>query len=328
MSTGSPSSSDSQTTMQPSESERFVYVLPHEAYSSDDEVSLFELWNILWDGKWIGFAITLICATTTAIVSLNMTEWYRAEVLLAPAEERRSGDVRSALGNLGGLAGLAGISVGGGGNVEAIAILRSRGFIREFIEDLDLMPVLFADQWDVAAGEWKSADPDERPDVREAVKFFHDSVLTVSEDIQTGLVTLAIEWTDPAVAADWASTLVDRLNDRMRAQALWDAETNVAYLQETLASTSLVAMQQSIGRLLETEMQKLMLARGNEQFSFKVLDPAQEPRQRSRPKRTLMVILAILFGGVVSVFAIFVRHGLRRRSKASSQSDAPKSPSP
>lgn len=312
MNTGSTGPSDTQSTVQPGSQERLVYVVPQDAYGSDDEISLLEIWNILWGGKWIGIAITLLCAVTAAIVSLNMTEWYRAEVLLAPAEERRSGDARSALGNLGGLAGLAGISVGGGGNVEAVAVLRSRGFIREFIDDLDLMPVLFADEWDASTGDWKSQDPDERPDIRDGVKFFQDNVLTVSEDNQTRLVTLAVEWTDPSVAAEWAKLLVDRLNARMRSEALREAETNVAYLQEELGSTSLVTLQQTIGRLLEGEMQKLMLARGNEQFSFKVLDPAYEPKQRSRPRRTLMVLAAIALGGLISVFVIYVRHALKQ----------------
>ena len=312
MNTGSPGPSDTRPTVQPADQERLVYVVPQDAYGSDDEISLLELWNILWEGKWIGIAITLLCAVTAAIVSLNMTEWYRAEVLLAPAEERRSGDARSALGNLGGLASRAGISVGGGGNVEAVAVLRSREFTREFIEDLELMPVLYADEWDASTGDWKSQDLDERPDIRDGVKFFQDNVLTVSEDNQTRLVTLAVEWTDPAVAAEWARLLVDRLNARMRSEALREAETNVGYLQEELGSTSLVTLQQTIGRLLETEMQKLMLARGNEQFSFKVLDPAVEPKRRSRPNRTLMVALSIVLGGMLSVFVIFVKHAVRR----------------
>jgi hypothetical protein len=73
-------------------------------------------------------------------------EWYRAEVLLAPADEK---DSASLGGQLGGLAALAGVRVGSGGeSAEAIAVLRSREFAREFIEDFDLLTVFFADEWD------------------------------------------------------------------------------------------------------------------------------------------------------------------------------------
>jgi uncharacterized protein involved in exopolysaccharide biosynthesis len=61
------------------------------------------------------------------------------------------------------------------------------------------------------------------PDVRDAVKYFHKRVLKVSEEGSTGLVTLAIEWTDPDIAAEWASLLVRRLNDRLRERALQEA---------------------------------------------------------------------------------------------------------
>lgn len=315
MTTSAPGPRDGDAPTHPSSGERLVYVVPRDGgHDADDEISLIDLWNILWDGKWIGITLTLALAIATAAYSLTMTEWYRSEVLLAPAEDRTSsgsGGAAAALGGLGGLAGLAGIRVGSN-NVEAVAVLRSRGFAREFITDLNLMPVLLAEEWDADANDWIAEDSVDRPDIRNAVKFFQDNVLNVSEDNQAGLVTVGVEWTDPEIAAEWATLLVERLNDRMRQEALQEAETNVAYLQETLVATSLVTLQQSIGRLLETEMQKLMLARGNEQFSFKVLDPAEPPMRRSRPARTLMVALAIVLGGMLSLLVIFVRHAVRK----------------
>jgi hypothetical protein len=52
------------------------------------------------------------------------------------------------------------------------------------------------------------------------------------------MVTLAIEWTQPEVAAEWANALVQRLNRRLRERALREAETNVAYLQAEMARTN------------------------------------------------------------------------------------------
>jgi len=49
-----------------------------------------------------------------------------------------------------------------------------------------------------------------------------------------------------------------------------------------------------------------------------VLDPAEVPKERVRPKRTLMVALAIMLGGMLSVLVIFLRHGLRRRERGDS----------
>jgi uncharacterized protein involved in exopolysaccharide biosynthesis len=294
----------------PGSGERLVYVMPEQGFgaTTDDEISLRELWDILWRGKWIIIAVTAVFAVASVAYALVQTEWYRAEVLLAPAEERSAQGLG---GQLGGLAALAGVSVGGGGSVEPIAVLKSREFARAFIEDFDLVPVFFHEQWDAASGAWLGDDPEQWPEIRDAIKYLHDNVLNVSQELDTGLVTLAIEWTNPEVAAEWAKELVVRLNERLRERALKEAETNVAYLQAELAQTSVVTLQQSIGRLLESELQKLMLARGNEEFAFRVIDAASPPKERVRPKRALIAVVGTILGGMLAVFGVFLLYGLR-----------------
>ena len=287
--------------------QQIVYVMPQDAVPShsDDAIDLILLWRTIWNGKWIVVAITAAFALAAVTYALLATEWYRAEVLLAPAEDDSMGGVAA---QLGGLASLAGISVGSGGStVESIAVLKSREFAREFIEDQDLLTVLLADQWDADTKRWKGSDPKKWPDIRDAVKVFDDDIRSVREDKLTGLVTLSIEWTDPKVAADWANALVTRLNDRMREKAIVEADTNVKFLRRELESTDVVTLQQSIGRLLESELQKLMLARGNQEFAFRVMDRADPPKRRSSPKRALLVALATLFGGIVATLAVVLR---------------------
>jgi len=249
--------------------------------------------------------------------ALIATEWYSADVLLLPAEERSTQGLGGLAGQLGGLASLAGVSVGGGSNIEPLAVLRSRDFTRAFIEDKNLLTVLFSGDWDEEAQRWKFEDPEDWPDLRDAVKYFQEEVRSVDEDISPGLVTLTIEWTDRDTAAEWANLLVKRLNERMRQKALQDAETNVAYLQEELANTSVVTLQQSIGSLLETELQKLMLARGNEEFAFRVIDRAEAPKERSKPNRILLVAFAVIVGGMISMFIVLIRHVIRKNKNAS-----------
>ena len=290
-----------------SAAQQIVYVMPQDAVPShsDDAIDLIVLWRTIWNGRWIVVAITAVFALAAVTYALLATEWYRAEVLLAPAEDDSMGGVAA---QLGGLASLAGISVGSGGStVESIAVLKSREFAREFIEDQDLLTVLLADQWDADTKRWKGSDPKKWPDIRDAVKVFDDDIRSVREDKLTGLVTLSIEWTDPKVAADWANALVSRLNDRMREKAIVEADTNVKFLRRELESTDVVTLQQSIGRLLESELQKLMLARGNQEFAFRVMDRADPPKRRSSPKRALLVALATLFGGIVATLAVVLR---------------------
>ena len=212
-----------------------------------------------------------------------------------------------ALSQLGGLASLAGINVGGGTSETPVAVLRSKDFAREFIDDKQLLPVLLADQWDAVTGKWKQTDPGKQPDIRDAVKFFDEQVRAVTEDKKTGLITLAITWTDSAVSAEWANELVKRVNDRLQRQSLEESERNIKYLQSEITSTNVAALQQSLGKVLESEMQKMLLARGNEEFAFKIVDHAVAQKRRAKPQRGLVVIVSALLGALLAIVAILVR---------------------
>src|SRR5690606_4504901 len=72
---------------------------------SEEEIDLIDLWRILWRRKWIVFAFAAFFGMSGALYSLSATEWYRAEVLLSPAEQKGT---QGLSGQLGGLARLAG----------------------------------------------------------------------------------------------------------------------------------------------------------------------------------------------------------------------------
>jgi uncharacterized protein involved in exopolysaccharide biosynthesis len=190
----------------------------------DDEIDLWELWDTVWSGRWLIIAITALFAVGGVTYALLAQQWWRADVVLAPADKKA---IPGALGQLGGLASLAGVSIGGGGDQEPLAVLQSRGFAREFITEQNLMPVLFKDL--------KSDGPP--PDIRDAVRIF-EGIRSVSDDKKTGLVTLGIRWKDPETAANWANLMVQRLNARLRAQALAESQRNVDFLQRARCRSS------------------------------------------------------------------------------------------
>lgn len=293
--------------MSPDPGARLVYVVSPDAAKANDEVDLFKLWGILWRSRWLIVGVAIAFGLGGGIYSLFLPPAYTASVVLAPVKE----DPLSGLASqLGGLASLAGLGTAQTDNFEAIAVLRSRDFARAFIEDNGLMPVLFQDSWDATAGRWTVEEP---PEPAQAAAYFVRNVRRVEEDTRTGLVTLSIEWRDPELAAAWANMLAVLINDRMRQRALAEAEANVKYLRLEFESTSLVALQQSISGLLESEMQKLMVARGNSEYAFRVIDRAEVPRAKSKPRVVLIIAVALVFGGMLSVFAVLLRDMIANR---------------
>jgi uncharacterized protein involved in exopolysaccharide biosynthesis len=270
--------------------------LPEPRHGAD-EIDIAAILRAVWSRK-IGIILSTLCITGLAIAyALLATQWYHAEAVLMARESPASGGLASQLGRLGGLADIAGIALTQGSKQEPLGVLRSAGFARRFISQNELVPVLSAEinpLWDEVA-----VDPDRK--LAKTVELFRKTVLSIGEDKKTGLITVGIEWKDPVKAASWANAIPKQLNDEIRRRAIDQSRRNVQFLEQQLARTQTVSLQQALGRIIESEMQKLMLAEGTADYALVVIDDAQPPHKRSRPQRVLLVIGMFLIGLLGSV---------------------------
>lgn len=281
---------------------------PPYSYQEEDELSLVDLWNILWKRKGMILVSGFGCGLIGILYALLATEIYRAEVLMAPAtRDERGGGLSALAGQFGGLASMAGVNLDSGGNVEtAKATLASRSFLVGYIEEKSLKPILFEEDWNAQAQEWETENGAPPSDWR-AYKRFSEMV-TVSEDRQSGLVTLSVEWKEPKQAAVWTNELARRINDHLREKAHQEAERNLAFLDERLRETQVVEIRQSLYALVESEAKKAMLAAAKQDFVFEIVDPAVAPEERVKPKRSLIVLASGTLGGFLGIFLCFVAH--------------------
>jgi uncharacterized protein involved in exopolysaccharide biosynthesis len=285
--------------------------IPSNAAPSSAMSDVIEFARITWRGRWLIVSCGLVCGLLMGVYAFTAEPWYRAQVTLLPVESKSAQGLLGQLGPLSGLAGLAGISLDGGGRAEPVAVLRSRDFAREFIERQRLITVLFAEKWDAKLRKWKTS-PDKAPDIRDAVKYFDKDIRRIGEDRKLSLVILTVDWKDAKLAADWANQIAVDINAKLRARAIEDAETSIAYLREQLASTKEVSLQQSISRLIESQMQTVMVARGNEEYAFRVIDKAYPSKKRFKPVRSLLILGGAFIGGLLSCVYLVIREQRRR----------------
>ena len=272
--------------------------------SDEDEIDLLELIRTLLQAWKTIVGITILCTGLAVAYALYAPEVFKTETLLAPAQEEKSG-ASSALGQFGGLAAMAGISIPSDSNIEqVVATLNSRKFLRTYINQNKLIPVLFDEIWDADNKAWMVSSAEDEPTEQKAIESFK-SCLSVDEDKKSGLITLSISWKDPELAAQWANDLVKQLNEQLREQAIADSKKRVGYLEQELAKTTLQDMRAVLYNLLESEKQKAMLANVNEDFALEVIDPAVAPETREKPKRKLIVALGGVCGGFIGIFAVF-----------------------
>ena len=323
-------------------------------YDVEDEISLVDLWRVLMAQKWMIFWVTILFTLGAVGYALRAPDIYKAEAVLAPVKQENGGQMAALASQFGGLASLAGVNLGGGGGStdEAIAILQSRKFLNSFVAEEQLMPLLFEDQWDVEKKQWLEKRDEEEssvlapykkmlltmlaelkngtnnqiaeeskestPSVWDAYEKF-SAALSTSPDKKSGMVKLAIEWKDPVVAAEWANQLVVRLNKHLKQEAVQQAEKSIHYLKEQLATTSVVDMQQILYRLIEKQSNTVMLANVQDEFAFRVIDPAIVPQERSKPKRKLIVVLGGVLGMMSSIFLAFFLNFLKNQKGSDEQ---------
>lgn len=307
---------DKKNTDQHKIQEQMNYCVPMQSTNVGDEIDLLELWNTIWSQRKVIFISTFMAAVLSIIVSLLLPNYYKAEVLLAPVSSGdKSQGLSSSLGGLGGLASLAGINIRSGTNVEeSLSVLKSKRFIWGFIEQNNLMPILFENDWDKEKMKWIAGDPAKQPSSWDAYRaFVEDGILSAELSKESGLIKLSIEWIDPALASIWANKLVSRLNNILQIQAIERSQANLIFLNAELAKHQVTEFQQTLYTLIAEEQRSAMLANTQKNFAFRVIDPAVAPDKKSKPKRSIIVILSTFLAGALSVFIVLIRNSILSR---------------
>ncbi|MGR5540579.1 Wzz/FepE/Etk N-terminal domain-containing protein [Vibrio campbellii] len=305
---------------------------PHSQQPADDEIDLLELFGALWKGKWIIIATTFIFAVGAVLYALSLPNIYKSDALLSPAESSGGGGLSKMAGQLGGLAALAGVNLGGGESSQtdlAVQVMKSRQFVEAFINKHDLLvPLMAAKDWDLAnnklildeelynptTGEWLR-EPDglrgATPTAQEAFEVFSKEVLSVSQDKESGLYTVSVKNYSPYVAQQWVNWLIEDINKVMRERTIAETSQNLAYLNTQLQKTAVADMQSTFYKLIEEQTKSLMLAEVQEEFVFKVVDPAVVPELKFGPKRAVICALITIFGFIFSIAIVVLSQILR-----------------
>jgi uncharacterized protein involved in exopolysaccharide biosynthesis len=239
-----------------------------------------------------------------------MTPIYRAQVVMAPVSvEKAGGGLASLASQFGGLAALAGVNLSTtqDDTAQSLAVLKSRAFTEAFVDRHQLLPILYADLWDPKTKTWNVDEPEETPTLYKAYDFFDKSIRVITQDPETGLVTLTIDWSDPRQATEWANALVNEVNADVRQRAVQQSNKSIDFLRSQLQSTNEVELRTAVFSLMEAEMKNAMLASVKTEYAFEVIDPAVVPEKRVWPNRWLLAVFGLAAGALLGVLFVFLR---------------------
>jgi uncharacterized protein involved in exopolysaccharide biosynthesis len=277
---------------------------------------LFQLgFRLLLQHLRLFLALTFAGALIALGISYLFAPQYKADLTLIPSEESLGVDQNSLLSGVSSLASLVGAGAGalGSKQSEAIAVLKSRGVVLSYIQAHDLLPVLFPKKWDATAHRWKSDKKNYVPTLEDGYNLFDKSIRNVVENRKNNVIIVYITWRDPKLAKQWADDLVDSANDLIRQQAIERSTHNLEYLTAASEKTNIMEVKNSIYKIMESEIKKQMIALGNKNYAFRVVDPAIVPERKVFPKHTYFAA----FGGAVGAMIWFFLVAFRDRAAKS-----------
>ena len=184
-----------------------------------DGINLYELFLILkkWWKLLIGiFFITVIA---TAIISLQITPIYRATTTIIPISS-----VSIKYGNLTSLFSPTIMPISGIGQNDTnkiIAILKSRTIIENVTKNINHYDILLEEK------------PEERDTLNYLVAKLY-SMVSISNDLRTGVITIAEDYKDPEIAKDIANQYVIELVSILKNKSLTVAQMNRVFIEEQL----------------------------------------------------------------------------------------------
>jgi len=292
----------------------------------DDEIDLRELFNVFWVNKFFLVTLTSLFALISIIYSLTLTNIYTAETTLAPSA---SSDMSRNLSQYAGLASMAGISLPGSSSGMsdkdlALSLLKSKGLLRRLIDKHDILPDLIAAyDWDLTSNS-VSYDSDLYdgiknvwvrnvkspykliPSTQEAYEFFNKAI-AVSEDKNTRVISLKVDHLSPEIAYQWSLLIIQEVNEYVADMRIKEAQLSIDYLNDQIKITPYPELKALFYELIQQHTQSMMLAKVRPEYALTTLDAPLIPEVKSAPKRSLIVILSTLLGGMLGTLIILIR---------------------
>jgi LPS O-antigen subunit length determinant protein (WzzB/FepE family) len=292
------------------------------------ELDLIELFNVLWQQKWIIVSVTAFISIAGLIYSLLLPNIYESKALLAPVQT--SSGIPGSLRGYSNLAGLAGISLptssDEGNSVKAIKKINSLSFFEENILKNIFLPNLMAfKHWDKVTNNLSydksvykkstntwirdySYPKQQTPSAQESYEKFKSEHLSLNEDTKSGFITISIKHQSPFIAKQWVEIVIDEINSFYRKKDKAESKKAVAYLNQQISATDLSEIKQVLAQLLQEETKKLALIEANQSYVFDYIDPPAVMEKKFGPRRALICIFSLLLGGILSITLVIMKH--------------------
>jgi capsular polysaccharide biosynthesis protein len=305
--------------------------------SNNDVIELQDLFQAVWSGKWFVLVITSLFLVFSTFYARSIPDQYRSAAILTPTSSSGGSSLSGLAGQFGGLASLAGVNInpgsGGGKTAIAMELLTTWGFLDGFVKSNQLEVEVFAAEgwdrkankliidntlYDVNAKSWLISTTNTETGSEElgpsswALYGKIKNRINISQDINTGFISLSVEHFSPFTAKKWVDLLVSSINENIQLRDRTEALESIEYLKTQIGKTAISEMKTIFYQLIEEQTKTLMLAEISGEYVFKTLSPARVSEAKAKPKRSLIVVLGGFIGLMLSIMLVLVRYFTKR----------------
>ena len=325
--TESNNTNESSPPQPPAGDNAAVSHLPNGYYlqlgAPEEEMDFLDLWYAITSRKLMIFLVVMGFTLFGSFLAWVMPKQYLGEVTVSYVVSKSTTTTSSSVTST------PTVDLNQPFTADEIAgLIQGRGFIYKFIQDNDLLPILFDKDWNKDEKKWHPTMVHrwiygDTISIWDGYTKFSD-LLDVETDDETNLTTISIKWTDAKLATDWANKVVEKVNEQLREQAIKESDDVLAQLQDQLNKTSALELKLALYGLMETQMAKITAAKVHPEFAMKVLDRAVIPDDQAIPYLQLILIVISLFLGlVIALSLVLLLHTIgKSRAKRPEKPDA------
>jgi len=301
--------------------------------NSYEEINISELIAYLWASKGLIIFITILFAAGSVTYAINTPDKFTSTALLQVQSGAKSSS--NNISQLGGIASLAGISISSGNSNKsyyAIETLKSRDFLKHINSFKEVAPNLVAakgydfykkqtvfdeTQYDAKMEKWIRAETKERKTVPSYLEVHENYMkhINITIDKKSGYLKIRFEHYSPEFSFSFINLLIDELNLVARQKDINESEMALEYLLNQLKTVEASNVKNSIGQLIDSQIERLMLANVREDYLVSTIDAPFIPEENSYPSRPMIAILGTLIGGILVLFYVLTRYYLDKRKR-------------
>jgi len=274
----------------------------------DNKINFFDqaILNFVKAYKFFAVVITFFVFISFVYGFLILTPIFQSKASLELREPKSGASGVPAAGQSSGLSALLGAtigqSMGSTSSVGSLDELKTRTnsieFTMEFLRNSGVGHNLIKSSVEIDEESFQNYIKSKSP-----YGLFKSlqSKCKIGSDKKTNLVVMTCDDKDPVIASKLLSGLISYLNESYRDRESKETLENIEFLKSSLLEPQSSYVRARLLGILETELQKNMIAFTAEEYKLKTIDPPDAYFPKYKPQRSIILALGGILGIISSM---------------------------